>query len=209
LSLNKILTSFRKNNAFSNAFDAGLLLSIASLFYFPSILLFPLIGIGLIIFRTFNWREWIISAIGICVPYVFILSYYFWNNQLSVFWNSCSSYFVLHDKPSFDYTFSFYFMAITGLIVALFSLSKILNNIRSGSQKTKKNLIFINWLFLFSIISFCIAPSLISPYFAALAIPLSIYTANYFLSMKKEWLGELLFLLFLITILINDFSKYL
>jgi hypothetical protein len=100
-------------------------------------------------------------------------------------------------------------MVITGLVVVLLSFSKIINNINRASQKTKKNLIFINWFLLFAIVSFSIAPQLIFPYFAVLALPLSIFSANYFLNIKKEWLGEILFLLFIATILINDFSKYL
>ena len=207
-SLNKLFTSFRKNTAFSNAFDAGFYLSIASFFYFPSIILFPILIVGLLIFRTFNWREWSISFIGIITPYCFVLTYYLWANQLKTFWNNITSYFVLHDTPSFNFSSSFYFMEIVMAIIILLSLGTIVRNIRSASQKTKKNLIFLNWFFFFSIISFSIAPQLSSPCFSILAIPLSIFTANYFLNMKKELLGELLFLLFIATILINDFSKY-
>ncbi len=207
-SLNKLFTSFRKNTAFSNTFDAGFYLSIASLFYFPSIILFPIMIVGLIIFRTFNWREWLISFLGIITPYCFVLTYYLWTNQLKAFWDNIISYFVLHDTPSFDFSSSFYLMSIIATIIILLSLSTIVRNIRSGSQKTKKNLTFLNWFFLFAIFSFSIAPQLILPYLSVLAIPLSIFTANYFLNMKKELLGELLFLLFIATILINDFSKY-
>ena len=82
LAINKIISSYRKDNAFSNAFDAGILLSLSTLFYFPCIVFLPILGIGFILFRPFNWREWIISFIGILLPYSFVFTYYFWNNLL-------------------------------------------------------------------------------------------------------------------------------
>ncbi len=208
LCLNSLLTSFRRNNAFSNAFDAGLFLAFASMLYFPSIILFPVIFIGLIIFRTYNWREWLISILGFAVPYSFVFTYYFWFDKLPEYWKHITSYFVYHDKPSFDFPSSFYLMFVVGCFIVLLALSQMMNFIRSGSQKTKKNLIFINWFLLFAILSIAVAPDLVSPNYSVLAIPLSVFTANYFLNMKKEWLGELLFLFFQVTILISDFSKY-
>lgn len=208
LSLNRLITSFRKNSAFPNVFDAGFFLSIATLFYFPSILLFPVIFAGLIIFRSYNWREWLISVIGFAVPSFFVLTYYFWFDGLPEFFNHTKSYFVLHEKPSFDFSSSFYFLMIAGLFIILPSLVKLISSIASGSQKTKKNLIFINWVFVFSFVSFSIVPELSFPNFAVLAIPLSVYAANYFLNMKKELAGEFLFLVFLAAVFLNVYGRF-
>ena len=77
-ALHKLLSSYRKDNAFSQAFDAGFLISIATLFYFPFVVFLPLLGVGLIIMRPFNWREWIISFLGASIPYLFVITFYFW-----------------------------------------------------------------------------------------------------------------------------------
>src|SRR6476646_4742729 len=77
-ALSKILNSYRKDIAFSQVFDAGLLISLATLCYFPCIVFLPMIGIALVIFRPFLWREWAISLLGVLVPYVFAFTYYFW-----------------------------------------------------------------------------------------------------------------------------------
>lgn len=207
-AINKILNSYRKNYAFADAFDAGMFLSIATLFYFPSCMLLPLLGIGLIIFRSYNWREWLISFFGVLIPFSFFLTYCFWNDALLSQWIDVKSYFFIHDRPSFDYSSSFYFMLIIGVILLLISLGKIANSILLGSQKTKKNILFICWVLVFSIVSLSIAPDLTSPFLSVLAIPIAIFSANSFINMKKEMIGEFLFLLFIVAILINDFAKY-
>ncbi len=207
-AIHKILCAYRKNTVFSEVFDAGLLLSLASLFYFPTIILFPILVFGLIIFRTFQWREWVISFLGVCVPYCFVLTYYFWNDLLKSFWYDKLAYFVEHERPSFHIFFPTCLLLITGGVIVLMSFSKIYGTILSGSQKTKKNMIFFIWFFLLCLGSLFLAPEFYSPYFSVLAIPFSVFSANYFFNIKNEGWGEILFLLLIASILINDFAKY-
>lgn len=202
-ALSKILNSYRKDIAFSQVFDTGLLISMASLFYFPCIVFFPIIGIALVIFRPFQWREWIISFIGVLVPYIFVITWYFWNNILD---------YLLYDKMFFpmvfknkaeSYSQTFYFMISVGCIIAVLSFGKLFNGLSGGSQKTKKALVLMIWWFSFSGISLILAPELSTKYYSLSVIPVSIICSNYFLRMKRELWGELLFLVFLISIIVN------
>ncbi len=208
LAINKQFSAYRKNYAFANSFDAGLCLSLATLFYFPSIILFPLLAFGLIIFRSYNWREWFVSLFGVLVPYCFVFTYYFLNNNISQPITEAKSYFVLHDRPLFDYPASFIFMLAIGLIIVLISFSKIPNSILLSSQKTKKNVIYTSWVSFFGLMSLSIAPEFTSPFLSILAVPVAMFSANYFINLKKEVVGEILFLLFIASILITDFVKY-
>jgi Family of unknown function (DUF6427) len=208
LSIHSMYNAYRKTVAFSQLFDAGMLLSVASVFYFPSIILFPVLIFGLIVFRAYNWREWLITLFGALVPYCFVLTYCFWNDSLLAYWHDKLAYFVYHDRPSFEFTSSFYFLMTMAVIIAFLSLSKLANSVLAGSQKAKKNLIYIIWFFLFSIASLLLAPDLVSPYFSVLAIPFTFFASSYFFTMKKEGWGEILFLLLISAILVNDFAKY-
>jgi hypothetical protein len=84
LAIYKLSSSYRKDSAFSEAFDTGFLFSIAFFFYFPTLILLPLLIVGLIIFRPFNWREWVISFLGFLLPFTLVISYYFWFDKLDV-----------------------------------------------------------------------------------------------------------------------------
>jgi len=202
-ALSKILNSYRKDLAFSQVFDAGLLISVATLFYFPCIVFFPVIGIALVIFRPFLWREWVISFIGVLVPYIFVVTWYFWNDVLD---------YLVYDKMFFPMVFktesaelspSFYFMISTGLLIVLLSFGKLFSGISGGSQKTKKALVLMLWLFSFAGLSLLLAPGISTKYFSLLVIPLAVICSNYFLRIKKELWGELLFLIFFVSIFVN------
>ncbi len=199
-ALSKIFNSYRKDTAFSQFFDTGLLISIASLFYFPCIVFFPVIGISLIIFRPFNWREWAISFVGVLVPYIFVFTWYFWNNQLQSLFFDKFIFPMGFKRPSFDLSQSFYFLITVGWIIVILSFGKLFSGLGSGAQKTKKAITLTLWLFLFSILSLFLAPAVSTVYFSLLAIPAAIICSNYFLKQKKELWGEILFLLLLVGI---------
>jgi hypothetical protein len=202
-ALNKILNSYRKDIAFSQVFDAGLLISLATLFYFPNVVFFPVIGVALIIFRPFLWREWVISFIGVLVPYIFVATFYFWKDALD---------YLLYDKMFFPMIFrkeapvlsqTFYILASVLGIMILLSFGKLFNGLSGGAQKTKKALVLMIWLFSFSGISLLLAPSLSLKYFCIQMIPLSIICSNYFIRARKELWAELLFLIFMIVLFIE------
>lgn len=202
-ALNKLFSSYRKDNAFSQAFDAGFLISIATLFYFPYIIFFPLLGVALILLRPFNWHEWLISFIGSLIPYVFTITYYFWNDILDYLFYDKMFFLFVHEKPKLNLTGSFYFTMSIGWLILLLSLGKMFQGVGIGSQKTKKSIILLVWFFFCSALSILLAPEISTKYFAPLAIPAAVFCANYFSNIRKQWWGESLFLLLIASIFFN------
>ena len=208
LGIHKLVSSYRKDAAFSNAFDAGILFSLATLFYFPNILFLPLLGIGFVLFRPFNWREWVISFLGILVPYLFVITYYFWNDMFSFSLVGKMFYPSLSRESKVDFSQHFYFILIVGWSLVLFSFGKLFTGSSEVSQKNKKSIQLLIWFSVFAFISVLFAREISIQSFSALAIPSSVFCANYFLKIKKEWWAELLFLLLLVAILINQIANY-
>lgn len=199
----KLLTSYRKDNAFSQAFDAGFLISIASLFYFPCVVFLPLLGVGLILMRPFNWREWLISFIGALIPYIFVITIYFWKDKLDALFFDKMFFSLSHEKITQALPKSFYFMIGTGWLILLFSIGKLFQGVGIGSQKTKKSIVLLIWFFFFSALSIFIAPEIATKYFAPIVIPTAVFCGNYFANIKKQWWAEFLFLLLLSSIFFN------
>ena len=54
LAIHRLLNSYRKEKAFSHFFDAGFLISIASLFYFPYIVFFPILVNTVVALRSID-----------------------------------------------------------------------------------------------------------------------------------------------------------
>jgi len=197
LLIDKIFDSYRKDAAFADCFDAGLFASIASLFYFPSVIFFFLIWTGFVLLRAFNWREWVISFLGFIIPWLMMLTYYFWFDKLEVF-------FSLHISSSFsaDY-FDFgkpdhavLIFVFTGLLFFPAFMS-FLNALSSGKIRTNKFFMLFTWFLFFAVVSAFIFPVGAYAHFTFVAIPLAVIFANWFLSLKKAWIAESLFLILL------------
>lgn len=203
LAVYKLVSSYQKDTAFSNAFDAGILLSLSTLFYFPSIVFIPLLGIGFILFRPFNWREWFISLLGILVPYIFLFSYYFLNDTPDSWRNTIAFFPDLPEQPKPVISGSFYFMLGICILIIFFSFKKLFVGFNEASQRNKKGISLLLWVSAFALLSIFIAPKVSIQNYSVLAIPSSVFCANYFLKIKKPWWGELLFLLLLASIFIN------
>lgn len=209
LAIHKVISSYRKDTAFSNAFDAGILFSIAALFYFPGIIFIPLLGIGFVLFRPFIWREWIISLFGALIPYVFFIAYYFWNDVFVYSSLDKELYPSLRNQSALDFSQHFYYILFVGWILVLFSFGKLFAGYTEPTQKNKKSIRLLLWFSAFAFISVFIARDISIQSFSAFAIPSSVFCANYFLKIKKAWWAELLFLTFLLAIVINQLSNYL
>ncbi len=64
-------------NVTGTLFNTGIVIGIATFFYFPSIAFAALIIFGLVIIRPFKLAEWMVSLLGILTPWYFLLSFVF------------------------------------------------------------------------------------------------------------------------------------
>jgi len=115
ICLNKIFSSYREENRWSNFFDAGILISLASLFYIKYAFFVVIIWFSLFILRPFRGREWLLSIIGFILPYVFVITYFFAfeeNTQykIGLFFNQLVNFKSTHNY-NYIYFYNFHFLA--------------------------------------------------------------------------------------------------
>jgi hypothetical protein len=206
LALFKIGLSYRVEEAFATIFDASFFIAIASLFYFPSIIIYPLIWVTLIVIRPFIWREWVISIIGLILPYLFVVVYYFWTDKVN---------FLLYDKiffPSSDALLtlsnqrqSFLLVSVFLILLLILSVITLLKGWPVNTILSRNFLVVLFWLLGLSLLSYSMAPVFNITYLAIAAIPLAVFIANFFLMTKFKWISELIFLLFLASIIYENY----
>ncbi len=93
LSLDRIFKCYGNNDPNRELLSASLYISLASLFYFPSISILLLVYIAIVNFSISNWRALIIPLIGTSIPYIYLASYYYIDNQLNTRYLEYISYF--------------------------------------------------------------------------------------------------------------------
>jgi hypothetical protein len=202
LMLNALVNTYRQNTAFNGVFQGGFFLGIASLFYFPVVLLFPLLLVSLLVLRPFIWREWLIIIIGFIFPYIYVVTYYFWNDSLNFFWEDRIGYNIINGKR--DWLFftepnPAFWMLLGFLVLALVRIS---SGFAIQKLKAKKGYTLLFWLLPISFLTILIAPSISMITLSLLAVPAAVILANYFFSMKKTWLAGLLLWIIYLTELV-------
>jgi hypothetical protein len=208
LALHKLMQTYRKEIAYSETFDTGLFISLAALFYIPSIVFILLLWIGLIIIRPFIWREWLISFIGLILPWLYLVFYYFWNDKLDMLEYEVIYYTFITSQKSFNlFMFSYpeYFQIAILLVAVFFSVRKLIDDIGKSTVQTRNNLTLLLYFFFIGFVSIFLAPSYSIACLSFLAIPVSALFSNYLLFTKKEYLAEILLMLLLISVFINQF----
>lgn len=203
LAIHRLVNSYRLDTAFSNSFDSGFLLSLASLFYFPCVAFFPALWIGFILFRPFNWREWIIAIIGILVPYSFVFTYYFWNDMQNQLFD-ITFFYSNPQNVSLGSSGAFYFTLIVFTVILVLSFGKLFIGFSDAIQKNKKGVVLLFWLFLFGLLGLFLSPKIDLKSLSILSIPLVVFSANYFLKLRTAGWGEFLFAMLLGSILIGQ-----
>ncbi len=208
LAVHMLMQTYRRETAYAQAFDAGFFISLASLFYIPSIVFVLLIWIGFVIIRPFIWREWVISFMGLLLPLVYLVFYYFWIDKLDTLEYDVIYYTLIAPRKSFkalSFSFADYIQIGILLLAAFFSAGRFFTDLGKSTVRSRGNLLLTVYFFIFSVISIIVAPEYSIPYLSFLSIPFSIFFSSYLLFTRKEWLAELIFLLLIISVFINQF----
>jgi len=214
LSLALLLSSYRKDGAFSNVFNAGVLLSLSILFYLPFIVYLPLLWIAIGILRAFNWREWMIAFIGILFPLIYIFSYYFFTDNLIWFIQHINNGFQF-SIPDFRSQLNLSYISIWVIQVLFFwILLSPMNSASSKSQKAKKSFVIFLLLLLFSVVQFLwsvrtpLEKGDIIKNFMILVLPFTYFYSRHFLMVRKIKWAELLFIIILVSIVFQQIYNF-
>jgi hypothetical protein len=199
LLLFRILSSYKSEGVSLNYLDAGLLVSLASLFYFPAVVFFLFLLAALIILRPFVWREWTYTIIGLVLPYLFLASVFYLADlpfagylaDISASWQKSALHFRIREIVNWSY------VAVLFIIGSIFMMRAI------DSMKIHARKFFLVFLefFLFSVLLYVFMPGWGIGMIFFTAVPLAYLFTHYFVRCRRSWINELLFLLLLLLLL--------
>ena len=182
-----------QKDAFKEVFSATLTLSLATFFDLPIFILFLLVWIGFMVYRTFTWREWVISVIGFFVPLLFAAVYYFLIGNLSTVIAEYVKFFryVPHFNYHFNWITAAYFSAF--ILLSSWSILNIINVFKEKIITIRKNFTIMIWFFIIAIPIILFSGNDFEYQSTILAIPAATIMAFYFSMVKKLRFLEILF----------------
>ncbi len=203
LALGQVFSMYGKKDAFAPAFNSGLFVALASMFYFPVIILFFLVLISFVIYRQFFWREWLISIMGLILPYLFLASYYFWTDQLYLKHLEYMNAFKFIDLKNLIFDKIFYFQAGFVALLLLISFFRLIVAYNEKQIRIRKAYSMLIWFFLVSVFAFLFSANYSFPGFWFLIIPVSAVVSGYFLITKKTGFAEIMLMLLFASLIIG------
>lgn len=202
---NKILVEYKNNSSIAAMFDLGLVVALGTLFYFPFVAFLMLLWIALLLFKPFYWREWVSVLIGF-LTLMFILGvYYYWNGKLMGFieiWKPLSTKLPIYiNIQVLDYMVLFPIA-----ICVLLSFYYLNQNFFKSYVLVRKSFQLAIFILLIAILSFYLKSDFRINHFLLCAIPIALSISYYFVSAKKKWVFESLFLSIIVAILYFQFT---
>ncbi len=186
--------------------DTGLLLAIGSLFYFNIIFLLPFLWIAQFTLRQFNWREFIYILIGLALPFLYILTgYFFYDRSIIEMKNLLFQWIALEKVVNFSWplmvSLGFYIFA---MIIANFNAMR---KYATAKVQLRKFYQILFYLFINILLIYILIPSVGIEIFILFSIPVSILLSTYFNDCKNNFINNFLFIILLvIPIALNVFG---
>ena len=200
--VDKLLSLSRSKKINYLCFDVGFLSGLSVLVFPPLVVLIPVAWIALFMFRPFNWREWLITAIGVCLPLMYLYVYYYWNDNTQ----AILSLFRLSEVAGMNISTSkIILLSFVGIVLTV-SFYSFLKELSVNTLRIKNCYFVIIWLLVLSVLSFFIFKLSLPSFALLVSIPLAVYMATYFLRDKKKMLKEIIYFLWLVLIVYDYIS---
>ncbi len=193
LAIRKIMDSYNVQGTAFTFFDAGLLISIGSLFYASFIWFGFLLVVGIIILRPLNPKELIISLIGLAAPWFITIgfAYVTGSNMNSMLSDISYNLFGKEAGPDINWL-EITGLAITGLIFFLCTLY-LLSAINMKRIKSRKTFLILIWIFVISVVIYLVFRPVSLEIFWIATVPVCYILTHYFVFKRKRLLPEVYF----------------
>lgn len=204
----KLFDLYKGDGALSTAYDLGMIVAIGTLIYFPFIFLFLAIWVALVIFRPFNWREWVAGIMGYGTVFFFLAVFYYLHNQFNQFytiWLPLGTRFPNRINITNYYN---YLILIPVIIILGLCFIKLRQNFFKSYVQVRKSFQLLFFMFLIAGLSFYVRTQFNLNHFLLCCIPAAVFFAYYFLHATSKWFYETLYLLLFISIIYFQFNTF-
>ncbi len=198
----------KEENPVVTIFNTSLYLGIASLFFPPLLYLFIIIWMAILMNRQMDLRNFLIVLTGLLLPFLFLFTWYFWNDTLGKHWQA-----ILYRLISIQTLNIFTSLTVFDLVIFLllllvlvFSILRTFFGIGETSITARRNM-KLNLYLLTGLAVLVVLYSSAPVIFLILVAPSVIVVAHAFYAVKNKWLN-LIFVLLLLLIIIHQYGNY-
>ncbi|MDT3402950.1 DUF6427 family protein [Mucilaginibacter terrae] len=203
----KLFELYKTDDSKSLAYDLGMLAAVGSLIYFPFTYFLAVVWIGLIIFRPFDWREWVATLIGYITIFFFIGVVYYLTDKLPYLYKIWLPLGAKFAGPQVLDKYDFLLLIPVMAILVLGTL-KLQENFFKSYVLIRKAFQLFFFMVPVASVSYYVRPMFGLSHFLLCVVPAAIFFAYYFLYASKRWMYETLFFLLIASIIYFQFNTF-
>lgn len=205
IAVKRVIDAYRVQGIAYTFYDAGLLIGIGSLFY-ANLIWFGIVTlIGILLLRTVNAREILLSILGVATPFVLGTGIYYAIGKPPQAFISLLGYNLFGKHTAFALIPPGIAALIFTSLLVLAALIQLFAMLGSKKIQSRKVFSILIWVLIVSVLVFLIVPSASVEMIYIGAIPVSYLLTHYFIFLKRKVLPEVLFILFFLLILSIQF----
>ncbi len=200
LGIRSIVESYKVYGTAFSFFDAGVLFGIGSLFYAPLIWMGILLLAGIVILRTVNIKEIIISILGIATPLFIVYGIMYVSGEDIAEQLSAVSWNLFGKELSFHVAGLKLAIISIAAVLILIAVAQLVPALNMKKIKSRKTLILLFWTFIIALGITIFSESVSGEMHWLLIIPPCYFLTHYFVfSRAKRVSGIIMTLLFLLA----------
>jgi hypothetical protein len=198
LGIRRIIESYKVQGTAFSFFDAGMLISIGSLFYASLIWFGLLLIIGMAILRTGSIKEIIISILGLAAPVFIVYGFLYVTGKDMDSMLSAVTYNLFAKDANYNIPVLTMVVLIISGIIVLISVTHLLSAINSKKIKSRKTFILFLWtFFIIAGVYFLLDPVSVEIHWLAV-IPPSYFISHYFVFSRRKVFPEIMLAVLLV-----------
>jgi hypothetical protein len=202
LAMKRIIDSYRIPDTAYNFFDAGILISIGTLFYADLIWFSILVIVGIILLRSGNLKEIIISLLGLAAPFIITGGlFYLLGKDIWLFMADIRDN-ILQKADTVQFTMLTIIILICIALTVLISTGFLANRMNSMKIRSRKTFYLLLWSLLICVALFVFVRSVSVETVWITGIPACYLLTHYFIFEKKKIFSEIVFTLFFLLVLL-------
>ncbi len=202
IAIDRILSSYRKPGTAFNFFDASLLLSIGSLFYFNIIWFYLIVLSGMALIRTFNFREIIVSVFGLVAPYIVLYSYYYISGADINMLNELIIKNVITETLGYYWSPQLIVLSLLNGAIILVALFHLLRSFNTKKIKSRKTFSLLIWILMVTILIYFFVPAVSNEIIYVFMIPASYIISHFLVFLRNKKTANLIFAVLLLSVIL-------
>jgi hypothetical protein len=205
-SFDNMVGIFGKQYPFKQVLNSTIAISVSSLIVPQSLIFIVFVWLGFLTYSVNSLREWVISIIGILIPYIYMVFAFYWNDNIEYMLELYRAFFYYY---RLQFSTPNVYQIISLIILAVIYFSSMMYFINNASEKIinirKRMMLTFHFSFV-SIVALIISSTsyftMLPIVFVTMSIMLS-YAVHY---QKKSRFQDFLMIILLISIIFNRFN---